>query len=176
MRSVLFFLVFICFISGAIAQSEVLARNFFDQGEFEKALKTYEELLEENPQNTSYFFGVVQSHQQLENFKKSEELLRQKLNNSANNPTLLIELGHNYELQQNTERAEQFYAEALNAVDARPNYAYSIARTFQKYSLLENAAATYEKAMQLNNELNFNMQLARIYGEQGKTELMFVAL
>ena len=173
MRSVLFFLVFICSISGAIAQSEVLARNFFDQGEFEKALKTYEELLEENPQNTSYFFGVVQSHQQLENFKKSEELLRQKLNNSANNPTLLIELGHNYELQQNTERAEQFYAEALSAVDARPNYAYSIARTFQKYSLLENAAATYEKAMQLNNELNFNMQLARIYGEQGKTELMF---
>jgi tetratricopeptide (TPR) repeat protein len=173
MRSVLFFLVIICSISGAFAQSEVLARNFFDQGEFEKALKTYEELLEENPQNTSYFFGVVQSHQQLENFKKSEELLRQKLNNSANNPTLLIELGHNYELQQNTERAEQFYAEALNAVDARPNYAYSIARTFQKYSLLKYAAETYEKAMQLNNELNFNMQLARIYGEQGKTELMF---
>ncbi len=173
MRSVLFFLVFICSISGAFAQSEVLARNFFDQGEFEKALKTYEELLEENPQNTSYFFGVVQSHQQLENFKKSEELLRQKLNNSANNPTLLIELGHNYELQQNTERAEQFYAEALSAVDARPNYAYSIARTFQKYSLLKYAAETYEKAMQINSELNFNMQLARIYGEQGKTELMF---
>lgn len=173
MRSVLFFLVFICSILGARAQSDVLARNFFDQGEFEKALKTYEELLKENPQNISYFFGVVQSHQQLENFKKAEELLRQKLNNSANNPTLLIELGHNYELQQNTERADQFYAEALSAVDARPNYAYSIARTFQKYSLLKNAAATYEKAMELNSELNFNIQLARIYGEQGKTELMF---
>lgn len=173
MRSVLFFLVFISCISGVLAQSDVLARNFFDQGEFEKSLKIYEELLEENPRNTSYFFGVVQSHQQLENFKKAEELLRQKLNNSANNPTLLIELGHNYELQQNTERAEKFYAEALSAVDARPNYAYSIARTFQKYSLLKNAAETYEKAMELNNELNFNMQLARIYGEQGKTEQMF---
>ena len=80
-------------------------------------------------------------------------------------------MGHNYELQQNTERAEQFYAEALSAVDARPNYAYSIARTFQKYSLLKYAAETYEKAMQLNNELNFNMQLARIYGEQGKTAI-----
>ncbi|HKL36691.1 MAG TPA: tetratricopeptide repeat protein [Salegentibacter sp.] len=173
MRYALFLLVFICSMSGAWAQSDVLARNFFDQGEFEKALKIYEELLEENPRNTSYFFGVVQSHQQLENFKEAEELLRYKLNNSANNPTLLIELGHNYELQQNTERAEQFYAEALSAVDARPNYAYSIARTFQKYSLLKNAAETYEKAMQLNNELNFNMQLARIYGEQGKTKQMF---
>jgi len=173
MRYALFLLVFICSMSGAWAQSDMLARNFFDQGEFEKALKIYEELLEENPRNTSYFFGVVQSHQQLENFKEAEELLRHKLNNSANNPTLLIELGHNYELQQNTERAEQFYAEALSAVDARPNYAYSIARTFQKYSLLKNAAETYEKAMQLNNELNFNMQLARIYGEQGKTKQMF---
>lgn len=173
MRAAFVILFLFCSISGARAQSEVLARYFFDQGEFEKALKTYEKLVEENPQNTSYFFGLVESHQQLENFSRAEELLRNKLNNSANNPTLLIELGHNYELQQNTERAEQFYAEALSAVDARPNYAYSIARTFQKYSLLENAAATYEKAMQLNNELNFNMQLARIYGEQGKTELMF---
>ncbi|WP_317196359.1 tetratricopeptide repeat protein [Salegentibacter tibetensis] len=173
MRIALIFLILFCSISGAWAQSEILARNFFDQGEFEKALKTYEQLLKENPQNTSYFFGLVESHQQLENFTKAEELLREKLNNSANNPTLLIELGHNYELQQNTERAEQFYAEALSAVDARPNYAYSIARTFQKYSLLKNAAETYEKAMELNNELNYNLQLARIYGEQGKTEEMF---
>jgi len=173
MRNALIILVLFCSVLGARAQSEVLARNFFDQGEFEKALKTYEKLVAENPQNTSYFFGLVESHQQLENFAKAEDLLREKLNNSANNPTLLIELGHNYELQQNSERAEQFYAEALSAVDARPNYAYSIARTFQKYSLLENAAATYEKAMQLNSELNFNMQLARIYGEQGKTEEMF---
>ncbi|WP_037317798.1 tetratricopeptide repeat protein [Salegentibacter sp. Hel_I_6] len=173
MRIALFFLVFIFSISGAQAQSEVLARNFFDQGEFEKALKTYEKLVAENPQNTSYFFGLVESHQQLENFEKAEELLRQKLNNSANNPTLLIELGHNYELQGNDERAQKFYAEALSAVDSRPNYAYSIARTFQKYSLLKNAAETYEKAMELNNELNYNLQLARIYGEQGKIEAMF---
>jgi len=173
MRIALFFLVFICFISGALAQSEVLARNFFDQGEFEKALKTYEKLVAENPQNTSYFFGLVESHQQLENFEKAEELLREKLNNSANSPTLLIELGHNYELQGNDERAQKFYAEALSAVDSRPNYAYSIARTFQKYSLLKNAAETYEKAMELNNELNYNLQLARIYGEQGKIEAMF---
>ncbi|MBE7640855.1 tetratricopeptide repeat protein [Salegentibacter sp. BLCTC] len=173
MRSTLFFIFFICSILGVWAQSDRLARNFFDQGEFEKALKVYEQLLEEKPEHTAYFFGVVQSHQQLENFKKAEELLRQRLNNSANNPTLLIELGHNYELQQNTQRAAKFYEEALSAINARPNYAYSIARTFQKYSLLSNAAAAYEKAMELNSELNYNIQLARIYGEQGKTELMF---
>jgi tetratricopeptide (TPR) repeat protein len=173
MRTAFISLLLFCYISGAWAQSDILARNFFDQGEFEKALKTYEQLVEENPQNISYFFGMIESLQQLENFTKAEQLLQEKLNNSANNPTLLIELGHNYELQQNTERAKQFYLEALNAVDARPNYAYAIARTFQKYSLLENAAETYEKAMQLNNELNYNLQLARIYGEQGKTKEMF---
>lgn len=173
MRVALIFLILFCSISGAWAQSEVLARNFFDQGEFEKSLKTYEQLLKENPDNISYFFGLVESHQQLENFNKAEELLRDKLNNSANNPTLLIELGHNYELQQNKERAEKFYTEALNAVESRPNYAYSIARTFQKFSLLEMAAKTYEKAMELNAELNYNLQLGRIYGEQGKTAEMF---
>ena len=173
MHSVLVLLLFLCSFSGCMAQSELLARNFFDQGEFEKALKTYETLAAENPQNTNYFLGVVKSHQQLENFKEAEELLLKKLNNSANNPTLLIELGHNYELQENKERAQQLYVEALSAVNARPNFAFSIARTFEKYNLLNKAAETYEKAMELNKDQNYNLQLARIYGEQGKTEKMF---
>lgn len=173
MRILLILFFFLNFISGCFAQSESLARNFFEQGEFEKALKTYEALVKGNPQNIRYFFGVVESQQQLENFDKAEELLRDRLNNSANNPTLLIELGHNYELQEQQKKAEQFYNEALAAVEGRPNYAFSIARTFEKYNLLDKAAATYEKAMVLSEDQNYNLQLARIYGEQGKTEKMF---
>ncbi|MDT0646834.1 tetratricopeptide repeat protein [Zunongwangia sp. F260] len=150
-----------------------MARNFFDQGEYEKALKTYQQLLKQNPANPMLFEGVVSSYQQLENFEAAEQLLYEKLNNSANNPNILIELGHNFELKENNARAKQFYEEALDAIEGRPNYAYSIARGFEKYNLLDFASQAYERAMELSADMNFSLQLARIYGEQGKTEEMF---
>ncbi|WP_372919621.1 tetratricopeptide repeat protein [Salegentibacter sp.] len=173
MRILLFIMVFSFGVFGSNAQSEELARNFFDQGEYEKALKTYQQLAKENPGNPVFFYGMISSYQQLEDFDSAEDLLREKLENSANNPNLLIEIGHNFELRKDTTKAEQFYREALDAIDARPNFAYGIARGFEKYNLLDEAADAYEKGMALNSDQNFHLQLARIYGEQGKIEEMF---
>lgn len=173
MRCFLFIAIWVCAGWGLFAQSEQLARNFFDQGEYEKALKVYEKLYKQNPANPMFFNGMVASHQQLENFDESEKLLFDRLNSTANNPSLLIELGHNFELQDNTERATQFYEEALQSIEARPNYAYSIARGFEQYNLLEYAVKAYERAMAMDTGRNYNLQLARIYGEQGKIEEMF---
>jgi tetratricopeptide (TPR) repeat protein len=173
MRCFLFIAVLFIAGFGLYAQSEQLAKNFFDQGEYEKALKIYERLYEQNPGNPVIFNGLVSTHQQLEEFDKAEDLLKERLGRSANNPAILIEIGHNYELQQNTDRAKQFYDEALQIIEGRPNYAYSIARGFEQYNLLDYAAKAYERAMEMNTDRNFNLQLARIYGEQGKIEEMF---
>src|SRR5690606_11897153 len=54
-----------------------------------------------------------------------------------------------------------------------PNFAYNVGGAFQKYSLLDEAVATYEKGMNLNDKMDFHTQLARIYGEQGQLEKMF---
>lgn len=170
------FLLILFLIAGnftLFAQSEQLAKNFFDQGEYEKALKVYQQLYKGNPANTVYFNGVVASYQQMEEFDEAEKLLVERMNTSANNPSILIEIGHNYELQENTEKATQFYDEALQSIEGRPNYAYVIARSFEQYNLLDYAAKAYERAMDLNTDRNYNLQLARIYGEQGKIEEMF---
>lgn len=155
------------------AQNDQLARNFFEQGEYKKALRVYQQLLEEQPGNPVYFKGVVSSYQQMEDFASAEKLLFERLNNSANNPTILIELGHNFELQNNSERATQFYEEALQTVEGRPNFGYSIGRAFEQYNLLGYAAKAYKRAMELSGDGNFSLQLARINGELGNTEEMF---
>ena len=173
MRCFLFIALWLLAGCGLFAQSEQLARNFFDQGEYEKALNIYERLYQQNPGNPIFFNGLISSHQQLEQFEVAESLLMERLNRSANNPAILIELGHNFELQNKEERAKQFYDEALQSIEGRPNYAYSIARGFEQYNLLEYAAKAYERAMEMNTDRNFNLQLARIYGEQGKIEEMF---
>ncbi|WP_245984001.1 tetratricopeptide repeat protein [Gillisia mitskevichiae] len=152
-----------------------MAQKFLDQGEYAKALSVYQNLVKESPGNSNYFMGLVNSHQQLENFDEAEVLLQERLKVTNNNPSILIELGHNFELQNKPEFAKKLYTEALNALNEKSNYAYSIARNFEKYSLLDYAEQAYVLGMQLNPEMNFELPLARIYGEQGKLDEMFAA-
>ena len=58
-------------------------------------------------------------------------------------------------------------------IDENPIYAFNIARRFERHALIGYAATVYERAMELRPESNYNIQLARIYGEQGKVEKMF---
>jgi|SRR5690554_3640978 len=169
-----FLLILILFVSTAsFSQSDALAKNYFEQGEFEKALRIYEKLSDQNPYRMDFFLGMVEANQQLENFSKVESLLKEKLNGSRNYPQLYVELGYNYSLQNKTELAVENYNKAIETLDLNPNFAYNVGAAFQKYSLLDEAVATYEKGMRLNDKMDFHTQMARIYGEQGQLEKMF---
>lgn len=172
MRTILFIALLFC-ISTTYAQNDALAKNYFEQGQFEKSLRIYEKLNKENPYRLDYFMGRVESLQQLERFKEAEHLIMAKLDNGRNFPQLYVELGYNYSLQNLPKLATSNYNKAIQSIDENPNFSYNIGRTFEKYSLLEEAISVYEKAMGLSDKLDFNMQLAQIYGEQGKLEKMF---
>lgn len=155
------------------SQSDALAKNYFEQGEFEKALHLYEKLSKQNPHRLDYFMGLIKSNQQLENFSETERLLKEKLGNAQNYPQLYIELGHNYSLQNKTGLATESYNKAIQTIEINPNFGYTIGNTFEKYSLLDEAIAAYKKAMEINDKMDFSLQLAQIYGEKGDLNKMF---
>lgn len=168
-----FIILFLLTATVGFSQSDALAKNYFEQGQFQKALSIYEKLSKKNPYRLDYFMGMVQANQQLENFSEAERLIKERLINRGNFPQLYIELGYNYSLQNKTERATENYNQAIESLETNPNFAYNVGNTFQKYSLLEEAVATFEKGMLLSDKLDFNSQLAQIYGEQGKLKKMF---
>jgi tetratricopeptide (TPR) repeat protein len=90
-------------------------------------------------------------------------------------PAFYIELGYNYQLQNNLETANDYYSQALASIDINPNNVFSVARGFQKHTLLNEALLAYEKAMVLKPDLNFKLQMAQIYGEQGDVEKMLIS-
>ncbi|UJH90437.1 tetratricopeptide repeat protein [Antarcticibacterium sp. 1MA-6-2] len=155
------------------AQNDQLARNYLEQGEYEKALKTYQQLYQESPGNSTYFYGLITAYQEMENFDAAEALLKERMQKILNNPNMHIELGHNFELQQKTEEAQQQYNTAIEMLKENSNYTYSVARTFEKYSLLDYAVQAYKSGSELGSDMNFDLPLARIYGEQGKLDEMF---
>ncbi len=154
------------------AQEDLVAREYFINGEFEKALTSYKKLYNKNTNNTNYLLQLVKIEQQLELYKDAETRLLEVINTN-NYPELLVELGYNYNLQNDSISANKYYNKAIATLDDNTNNAYRVGRTFENLSLLNQAITTYKKAMTLNPSLEFNMQLARIYGTQGEVEKMF---
>ena len=151
---------------------EELANDYFEKGKFDKALSIFQKLEKENQRNTNYKIKIVEIYRQLEQLDEAETYLLNTLN-QYDNPLFLVELGYNFELKNDPVKAEEYYNLANQKIYENPSYAYTISKAYENHSLLENAILVYTKAMELNPDLNFNIQLARIYGEQGNIEKMF---
>ncbi|MEP1487961.1 MAG: tetratricopeptide repeat protein [Algibacter sp.] len=169
-------LIVLCFfVCGHLfAQNDILAKDYFKKGDFEKALHEYKRLYAKSPSNINYINQLIITHQELEQYDAVETLLL-KLLERINYPAFLVELGYNYQLKDELEKANAQYNKAITSLDVNVNNAFSIARSFQKHSLLNETITVYEKASVLNPKLNFQLQLAQIYGEQGNIEKMFTS-
>lgn len=167
----LIYLCLLCFSVGLSAQGEQLAQNYFDRGEFEKALLSYEELLKIQPGSSLYFQRVVESHQQLSQFAKAEAALLARLERYRQ-PAILVELGYNYQLQKNDAEAKKYYDLAIEKIRENPSNVYSVATTFERRVVLKYALDAYELAVQLEPKFNFNLQVALLHGQLGNTDLM----
>ena len=164
--------LFIGCLSFSQNDEEQLAADYYKRGEFQKALISYQKLYDEQPNNYNYIFHLIKTHQELEQFKAAETLIKSKIV-LYQNPALIIELGYNYQLQEALDKAKEYYEEALTKVEERPEYAALIARQFEQHSLLDYAIETYKKGMALDPKLDYNRELANVYGEQGNIELLF---
>src|SRR3970282_2546958 len=89
------FFSLVCF-----SQNEQLAQYYYDKGDFQKAKISYEELLENIPQNTQYFLRTIDCYQQLKQFDVAEKAIQTRLDKYKQG-NLLVELGYNFQLQKN---------------------------------------------------------------------------
>ena len=155
----------------ANAQNEQLANNYFDRGEFEKALVSYEELLKSQVGNSNYFQRVVECYQQLQQYEKADNALQERLDKYRQS-TLLVELGYNYQLQKNETKATKYYNQAIDKIKENPNEVYGIAYIFERKVLVDYALLAYQTALAKEPKMSFNFQMALLYGQKGNTDLM----
>ena len=155
----------------SFSQNEQLALYYYDKGDFEKAKISFEELLKSVPQNHQYFLHTIDCYQQLQQFDLAEKAIRERLEKYKQG-SLLVELGYNFQLQKNEVSAKKYYDEAIERIQKNPSEVYGIANSFEKKVLLEYALKAYQTAIAKEPKYNFNYQIALLYGQLGKTELM----
>jgi len=159
----------------AFAQNKALADSYFNAGEFDKAIPIYEQLISRRSYNYNAYDKLVKAYQELENYDKAQLVLNKKITNFPRNTEFFIDLGYNYNLQKDSINAKENYNKAIQALEKAPIKAFAIARKFIQYQLLDYAIESYQLAMAKNPAMNYEFQLARLYGEKGDFEHMFLA-
>ncbi|WP_396602422.1 tetratricopeptide repeat protein [Algibacter sp. R77976] len=154
------------------SQNATLAKDYFQNGEFEKALIEYKKLYAQSSSNINYINQIISTHQQLEQYDEAETFLTELIER-VKYPAFIVELGYNYQLKNDMQKANENYQKAIAFIDEKASHVFGVARSFQNHSLLNEAVISYEKAAALNPDFNFSVQLAQIYGEQGNIEKMF---
>ena len=158
-----------------MGQQDFLAKQYFNDGDFEKAVVFYEKLVASNPRRMDYSEQLVKCYQQLQQYDEAISFLQERIESGTAHPTVYIDLGYTYRLRGEPEEAERWYEEAMHLLESNPNFGYVIGFKFQRYTLLDYALRAYKRAMELNPDLDYNTQIARIYGEQGDIEKMYEA-
>jgi tetratricopeptide (TPR) repeat protein len=169
MKKYIFLFLFFSLFSNA--QNEYLAQNYYDRGEFEKAIINYEELLKTNPNNFDFQSRLIDCYQQMQNYSKAEQTIKNIIQ-KFQIPQFYVELGFNFQLQKNQIEADKNYQIALKKIEENPNFTYSIAQIFEKKNLLELALKSYQIGVAKNPNMNANFQIGLLYGQMGKTDLM----
>ncbi|KGL60091.1 tetratricopeptide repeat protein [Polaribacter sp. Hel1_33_96] len=174
----LFVLIILLMSNFLVAQESVqndfsLAESYFRQGSYEKATQIYKKLYDKSEFNTTFLKRLISCYQQIDSFKTAENLLQKRIKKNTSQAYLYVFLGYNYERQQKQEFANTNYQMAINSLDKNAAYGGSIGRLFKEYNILDYAILAYEKGMQKNSNVNYNFQIAQIYGEQGEFKKMF---
>jgi tetratricopeptide (TPR) repeat protein len=167
----LFIHIALFFSLAAFSQNEQLAQYYYDKGDFDKALVSYQELLDGLPSNPFYFQRKIDCLQQLQQFEPAEKAIQERLS-KYKQATLLVDLGYNFQLQKNDAKAKKYYDEAIEKIKKNPNEVYGVSNSFEKKVLLEYALKSYQVASALVPTFNFNYQMALLYGQLGDTDKM----
>jgi len=170
MRKKLLYII-LFFSTVVFSQNEQLAQYYFEKGDFEKALVSFQELSDGLPSNPFYFQRKIECMQQLLQFGEAEKQIQDRLARTKQS-SLLIELGYNFQLQKNDAKAKKYYDEAIERIRKNPNEVYSVANSFEKKVLLEYALKAYLLATELVPTYDFKYQTALLYGQLGNTDQM----
>ena len=165
----LFFSIFCLVVSAQV--NPALAKDYFEEGVFEKALPLYQKLHNNQRSNSYYFLKVIECHQQLSQFEAAQKEIEAQIKGSSN-PQYLVELGYNYQLQNQFTEADLYYEKAVQSIQIQPNYVYVVAQRFETHSLIDYAIEAYEIGLIKAPNPAFYYQLAGLYATQQNIEKM----
>jgi tetratricopeptide (TPR) repeat protein len=156
------------FSLGLLAQedkNQALARQYFQNGDFQKAAELYEQLYKKEPANFFYYNSLFTSYLRLNDYKSAEDLVKKQQKRYKTDVRYTVDLGYIYSQDNQAKKAEQTFEEAISNLSANENEIRMLAGKFMSYRQDDYVVKTYLKGNQLfgdNSKFAFDLGNAYI--------------
>jgi tetratricopeptide (TPR) repeat protein len=136
------------------AQDEQLARQYLENGEYEKAASLYEQLYKKFPQQEYFLSQYASALIANKDFAKAETEIKKQLKSRPDNLTLQLTLGDIYTKQEKAEDAKKQYQKAISSLKPDPNQVLMLKDAFMTRYQTDYALQTLERGNALLKEKN----------------------
>lgn len=168
-RLSIIFTLLITFSTASFAQkaNEALAKEYFNNAEYDKAEDIYQKLYLNNPDNPNYFDKLIQTYSIQKKFSEAEKTIKKQIKRTKNYPTYYIDLGIIYELNYQKEKATKSFNDAINYLVPDISICMETCTKFMDNNLLDYALQTVFKSRKiLNNNTVLSVEASKIYSLQ----------
>ena len=174
LRPLLILLSVLALGSVATAQpgtDEQLAAQYFQQGDFEKAILYYEKLYKKQP--TPYYYEqLYKSYVELKRYDDAEKIARDQQRRS-DDPRNTVDLGVLYRLMGEEAKAGQQFEKAMKLITAEQNRIRQVANAFVRHNDLDHALEAYERGQRMmRGGHDFSYEIAGLYAAKGDVQGM----
>lgn len=144
---------------------EQLAAQYYQSGEYDKALIYYEKLYNKSPINIYYNY-YLNCLIQTKNYKKAEKIVKKQSSRNPGDLTFHVDLGRVYFADGNDDKKKKEFNAGIDAIDGgtRTNAVIDLANAFLGINEPDFAIAALLKGRkELKGVYTFNIELAEIY-------------
>ena len=154
------------------SQEEQLGIQYFQNGEYEKAVQMFAKVYNSNPNSYIYYY-YYQTLLQTGNFKEAERVVKKQQKASPKTQRYKIDLGFVYESAGDQQAADKVYTDAIKELPAQQNTIRELYNAFLVRKQMQYAVATLEKGRKLlNDNTLFVNELTNAYIQLNRNDLV----
>ncbi|MBP5400034.1 MAG: tetratricopeptide repeat protein [Bacteroidales bacterium] len=154
------------------SQEEQLGIQYFQNGEYEKAVQMFAKVYNANPNSYIYYY-YYQTLLQTGNFKEAERVVKKQQKASPKTQRYKIDLGFVYESAGDQQAADKVYTDAIKELPAQQNTIRELYNAFLVRKQLQYAVATLEKGRRLlNDNTLFVNELTNAYIQLNRNDMV----
>jgi tetratricopeptide (TPR) repeat protein len=172
MRLTIVLLFFVSFSFSQTNDSQI-AYQFYQSGEYEKAIDIYKDITKGNNSN-SYYYPHFQSLLGIENYKDAKKLVLRMSKKNTHSLIYLVDLYFVESKLEDKKSISKTLKKIEDEIKKKQSQLVSVCNSFIKYSFYQEALNLYliaEKDIPSNNR-DYNIQKAQLYQYMDKDEWM----
>ncbi len=146
---------------------ELLAAQYFRDGEYEMALALYEEIFEESPSPIIYN-NYLETLLKLEMFRRAENLVNDQIQKHPDDIRFQVDKGMIYSRSGNVRRERRHMDALINELDVDHRQVIDLALAFESRGFLDRALEAYLRGRELlGGSHPFHLRIAAIHEKNG---------